>query len=64
MRSLFPLLALLALAVACLAGCVADEKMRRDAALYRERQQAGGQIPWNRPQPWEGNPMGIPIGTR
>jgi len=62
MKRLFLLFAL-ALFVVCVVGC-ADEKVRRDNAIYRERQQAGGQLPWNRPQSWEGNPMGIPMGTR
>jgi len=58
------LLTTLALLVGCCCVGCADEKVRRDNALYRERQQAGGQLPWNRPQSWEGNPMGIPMGTR
>lgn len=37
----------MALAIVLLAGCATDE-------TYRAHQDAGGTLPWNRPQSWEG----------
>jgi len=43
----FLVLATLAAVSSLLAGCATDE-------VYRAEQEAGGSLPWNRPQSWEG----------
>ncbi|GAB4164783.1 MAG: hypothetical protein Fur0032_01070 [Terrimicrobiaceae bacterium] len=41
------------LCLLALGGC-ANEQTARDNEAYRAEQQAGGSLPWNRPQSWEG----------
>jgi len=41
-------------ATIALAGCAQDKESRRAQEDYRAQQEAGGSLPWNRPQSWEG----------
>jgi uncharacterized protein YceK len=35
-------------------GCATSETHQADSEAYRREQEAGGTLPWNRPQSWEG----------